>query len=202
MRLKLAVAVTMLLGMVTGAHAQIVYTPPAGGGITSGTTTITGGGTTQLCYNNAGVISCGDADLTFDGTMTTMTGATVSGGTLSLGAAGTPGILDALGTGTAGLIIRSNTAVSGGVDNGIILRTVGNLAAADFTLRVQDNNGTDLLTVDGAAGTTISGVIKTAAGATPTCSNVAANSCGTTACTVAGNENVGIVTVGATSGTQ
>lgn len=40
------------------------------------------------------------------------------------------------------------------------------------------------------------------AGATPAVADVGAASCGTTAATIAGNNNAGIVTVGATSGTQ
>lgn len=39
-------------------------------------------------------------------------------------------------------------------------------------------------------------------GSAPSVANVGANSCGTSAATVAGNDNTGIVTVGATSGTQ
>ena len=45
-----------------------------------------------------------------------------------------------------------------------------------------------------------SGFIAT--GAAPSVANVGANSCGTSAATIAGNDNAGIVTVGATSGTQ
>ena len=41
-----------------------------------------------------------------------------------------------------------------------------------------------------------------ASGSAPTAASVGANSCGTTAPSVAGNDNTGIVTVGATSGTQ
>lgn len=40
---------------------RVVYFQ-AGGGITSGTTPITGGGDTQVCYNDGGVMSCGDSD--------------------------------------------------------------------------------------------------------------------------------------------
>lgn len=42
----------------------------------------------------------------------------------------------------------------------------------------------------------------TTVGATPTVANVGASSCGTTTATIAGNQNAGRVTVGATAGTQ
>lgn len=43
---------------------QISYTPPGGGGLTIGTTTITGGATTEVLFNLAGVVSS-DAGLTY-----------------------------------------------------------------------------------------------------------------------------------------
>lgn len=42
----------------------------------------------------------------------------------------------------------------------------------------------------------------TASGSTPSVANVGANSCGTTAATIAGNDNAGEITVGNVSGTQ
>src|SRR5574341_606767 len=41
--------------------------------ITSGTTPISGGATTQVCYNSAGTLACGDAGLTYDATTDRLT---------------------------------------------------------------------------------------------------------------------------------
>lgn len=48
--------------------------------ITSGTTPISGGATTQVCYNSAGTLACGDAGLTYDATanLLTMSGLTAT----------------------------------------------------------------------------------------------------------------------------
>lgn len=74
---------------------QLVFadgmTFPGGGGsssgITSGTTTVTGGADTQVCYNDAGVIACGDAGLTYNDATDTLT-ATAFTGTASVAATG------------------------------------------------------------------------------------------------------------------
>lgn len=56
------------------------------------------------------------------------------------------------------------------------------------------------ITPSGAGFVTVTSIAT--AGGTPTVANVGANSCGTSAATIAGNDNAGIITVGATSGTQ
>ncbi len=53
------------------ALAAIVATGPSSGGdgsITSGTTTITGGADTRVCFNDAGVMNCNDAGFTYNKT--------------------------------------------------------------------------------------------------------------------------------------
>lgn len=52
-----------------------------------------------------------------------------------------------------------------------------------------------------ATATSITGKFITT-GSTPSVGNVSADSCGTTAATITGNDNAGEITVGATSGTQ
>lgn len=50
-------------------YAQVGGIRGGGGGsttITSGTTPITGGATTQVCYNQGGTLKCGDAGLVYD----------------------------------------------------------------------------------------------------------------------------------------
>lgn len=73
----------------------------------------------------------------------------------------------------------------------------GRLVTLDFSssdiLKVRSNDDT-------AAGTVNSAF--TSAGTAPTVANVGANSCGTTAASIAGNSNNGIVTVGTVGGTQ
>ncbi len=51
-------------------------------GVTSGATAITGGGTTQVCFNNAGILTCGDSDLTFSTDTLTATKAVTGAGTV------------------------------------------------------------------------------------------------------------------------
>jgi hypothetical protein len=89
-----------------------------------------------------------------NGTLTATNAAATDFDTLNLGPA-TPADIGAVtvscqNTGTAGCILLANTAASGAADTGWILRAVGDLAAADTVLSVQDNNGSgSLLTVDG-----------------------------------------------------
>lgn len=83
----------------------------------------------------------------------------------------------------------------------------GSLTGNFTTLQV---GGTNVVVAGGALGTaaftaltggTITGA-HVSNGSAPSVANVGANSCGTTAATVAGNDNNGIITVGATAGTQ
>lgn len=68
--------VALLIGGYTFAplFASVELTGPertaggSGGGLTSGTTAISGGGTTQVCFNDGGFLSCGDAGLVYDKT--------------------------------------------------------------------------------------------------------------------------------------
>jgi hypothetical protein len=55
-------------------------------------------------------------------------------------------------TGTAGCILVANTAASGGVDTGWIVRVVGDLANTDTAFAVQDNNGGGSLFTVGGTG--------------------------------------------------
>lgn len=71
--------------------------------------------------------------------------------------------------------------------------TSANLAAA-----ITNETGTGLLVF----GTSPTLTTPLFAGTTPSVANVGANSCGTTAATIAGNEISGKITVGATAGTQ
>jgi hypothetical protein len=88
-------------------HAPLLQVYPlggGGGGIISGVTPIIGGATTQVCFNLAGVISCGDADFTFASDALTLgyaagagTGATVLNKTMS-GASTSSNFLSVTGT--------------------------------------------------------------------------------------------------------
>lgn len=101
------------------------------------------GGGTAYTSTVAGSFLIGDGagDYTETTTMTYVNGDLLLNGatpTLALGAAGTPGIIDGLSTGTTGLTIRSRTAASGGADTGITLTVDGNLGAADYVVKMGD----------------------------------------------------------------
>jgi hypothetical protein len=144
-----------------------------GGGLTVGTTTITGGATTQVLFNDAGVLGS-DAGFTYNKTTDTVAGlARVNVGGLNIG----------ISTGTiqptAGSIVFN-------LDNGTVgwsINTSGQLIA-------------------GAGGTAVISPTYRGSGTGVSVANVGADSCGTTAATIAGNQVSGKITVGATAGTQ
>lgn len=130
---------------------------------------------------------------------------TAGSGILSSGLGTQDLFLFTSGTGT--MYFRNSGNNYGTMSNGGVF-TFGN----STTGRVIVNNGTDtvdpfevqdggvmvLRTADGGVTT---GAFATR-GSTPAVSNTTANSCGTTAATIVGNDNTGSVTVGATAGTS
>lgn len=74
------------------------------------------------------------------------------------------------------------------------------VTTADTGLKRNAANRLEVTNGGSGVGSVMAGYIAT--GATPSVANVGANSCGTSAATIAGNNNAGAVTVGATSGTQ
>lgn len=132
-----------------------------GGGLTSGTTTITGGADTQVCFNDGGTLSCGDAGLTFTKATAAFTAGetTLNNGTdatapLTVQDNGTAifTVADVSGTAAMGVTVTGGatgtrpTIAATGTDanRGIILSSKGD---ADVVLR---DNARDL-TWDGAS---------------------------------------------------
>lgn len=80
MRKYLSLSLAFLIGFgatLPELFAQAQFQGSGGGGgsssITSGTTPISGGATTQVCFNDAGTLSCGDAGITLQKTDNTLT---------------------------------------------------------------------------------------------------------------------------------
>lgn len=73
--LRLLVPAPSLLAGIesTTANGSTVGGGGGGGGITSGTTPITGGATTQVCFNDGGTLACGDAGITYNKTTDILT---------------------------------------------------------------------------------------------------------------------------------
>lgn len=99
---------------------------------------------------------------------------------------------------TNGQLNITNAAASAGV---------GFDVTTDSTLKVRTRAQSGYGTVDAlaynASGTALtSGTTLLSSGSGMAVANVGANSCGTTAATIAGNNNAFVVTVGATAGTQ
>jgi hypothetical protein len=93
------------------AASSTIAGPIGGGGggsttIVSGTTPITGGADKQLCFNDGGVISCGNAGLTFS----KATGLLTASGFISVASAGTAAAPSlSVGNATTGLYSVSTT---------------------------------------------------------------------------------------------
>lgn len=96
-------------------------------------------------------------------------------------------------------ITDSGAAVPGGADTQVQFNDGGSLGGDPDLIW---DKTTNVLTLAGTlvANTATSAIITS--GVTPAVSNTSANSCGTTAATIAGNDNNGVITVGATSGTS
>lgn len=68
---------------VVNSGAQIITKATQAAGVVSGTTTITGGATTQVCFNDGATLSCGNAAFVFDKATGTLTVTILSAGTLT-----------------------------------------------------------------------------------------------------------------------
>lgn len=150
-------------------------------GVSTPASGLVGGSNTQVQYNNAGA---------FGG----ITGATTNGTALTLVAPvlGTPA--SGVATNITGLPI--STGVSG-LGAGVAT-FLGTPSSANFFSAVTGESGSGA--VLGGTAPTVSEVTTT--GGALSVANVGANSCGTTAATIAGNSIAFEVTVGATAGTQ
>lgn len=123
-----AYLIAALLGVALGtgiehAYSDVVTTKaanPAAGAVSSGGTAITGGADTQVCFNDGGTLSCGDAGLTYNKTTDSLTvGVGVADSTRVIIANSSPALYeiyatdayarwqinrDALGGGSAGIV--------------------------------------------------------------------------------------------------
>jgi hypothetical protein len=106
----------VLLCLLVSAHAQTIGSPPGGvtGTITSGTTPITGGADKQVCFNDGGTLSCGNAGLIF--TKSTGLLAPTLFNATGVGSAVAPSL--AVGNATTGLYSVSTTGLGVAV-NGV-----------------------------------------------------------------------------------
>lgn len=191
-----------------------------GGGSLTGTDT-------DVCFADGTAAVCNDADFTWDKTNNrlTLVGALSADGTMQLGEvrSGVTSVENA-NNGLTNMGKTNSYAVFGAssVGNSHAYITAAQMGARSGFLYGWTSNATDPYSVaaldtglaraaagvveanNGTAGTfaTYLGHFRAGAGTTLTVANVGANSCGTSAASVAGNQNAFAVTVGATSGTQ
>jgi len=188
--LKLLIGLTLglFLGASVYSHAQIVV---SGTGSTApGIVTSCGSSDTQVLFTDS--TSCaGNAGLTFvkgSGTLsaTAFSGPiTASNATISTGGAVRPDTTTA------------HTMLIQGYDN--------DTGPAYVTFATITNGNSPSLVISppaGGATINLTTTLITTSGSGMLVANVGANSCGTTAATIAGNSNAFEITVGATSGTQ
>lgn len=98
------------------------------------------------------------------------------------------------GTAGNGGPVSMDAGVAGSASGGAIAGSNGSITFGGTNAKAIGIGNT-------ASTTTITGQFATA-GTTPTVSNTTANSCGTTAATITGNDATGVITVGATAGTN
>lgn len=116
---------------------------------------------------------------------------TISGGTTWTIAAMNNLILSGE-SGLTKLTFDNSTGTAKFLTNGGVIADNGSAAVSPFL--VQDNASAVFTIKDGG--------LPVYGGSTPAVSNTTANSCGTSAASLAGNESVGTITVGATAGTS
>lgn len=140
-----AILVASLLSSV--AHAEIInVTPPGSSSLVTGTTSITGGATTQVLFNNGGVVSS-DAGLT---KAAGATGAVAVGGSLAIGG-GSP-ITSSGAGGALGTAAFQSTGTSGA--------TIPFLNGTNTWAGVNTYNLEPVVSVTDAATNTVTELIK------------------------------------------
>lgn len=160
--------------------------------LTASSLTLTNGGAvrTGTTANDTALLQAYDVDNTTYRTFGTLTAANTpsfalappSGGTLS-------GAFSTLSQGGFAVTLAGTLTTVGA--NALSLTTTG---ATSVTLPTSGTLATTAGTLSSSAPTTT--------GSTPTVADVGAASCGTSAATIVGNDTIGVITVGATAGTQ
>lgn len=176
---RLLVFLLLALFLAVPAGAQIVEDPTTGGGATtiiSGTTPITGGATTQVCYNQGGFLKCGDAGLIYAEStdiLTMLGGATVGSTTTA-------------GTGTTTIL----ASISGSSATSNFLNITGtfpaSIAADTSSLYLSTSSGGDAGNFDDF------GIFSTIAGTTGASGKNVVSIFGSSAATAGSGWSVGV----------
>ncbi len=172
-------------------------------------------GDTQILFNNTGAIS-GNAGFTYD----TSSGSVNLDNSFDLSGSGIPLNVNADQAGVTGSFSLSPSASYSNGDvlilgiqpsagtytnlRGISINSIGSGASNTYGILIADQTKGSIsnYAIKTGLGKISFGDSISTGGSTPSVANVGASSCGTTTATIAGNDNSGFITVGATSGTQ